>query len=333
MNYTKKVLEARDNQRRYTKLFSNISAVQGPKGPKGDGIYLKGAYNSLEELIENQPNPECGDCYLINGSLYVWEEDKNMWINGGYIKGDSDKIVINNVVVVDEADAKIVDNLEGNVHNLNFYIPRGPQGDRGLDGKDGERGPQGEQGEQGVAGPKGDQGVPGPQGEQGVAGEKGEQGIQGPKGDKGDDASVGPASYTAIFWASYIDTNEAKTMLFRTMRGIPGDTTTFEAPNGSDINVKLTGVYEITLCGRISGVTDVTGAKFYLYNATESVVINDMSFLLSEGTTQDMDFSEITIAEIKKPATLVVKTELTGDTSQKSTTFSDINLIIKRYNI
>ena len=321
MNYTKKVLEARDNQKRYTKLFSNISAVQGPQGPKGDGIYLKGAYNSLEELIENQPNPKCGDCFLINGSLYVWEDDKNMWINGGYIKGDSDKIAINNVVVVDEDDAKIVDNLDGNVHNLDFYIPRGPQGEKGLDGNDGEKGEQGEQGPQGLQGIQGEQGP------------KGDQGIQGPKGDKGDDASVGPASYTAIFWASYIDTTEAKTMLFRTMRGIPGDTKTFEAPNGSDINVKLTGVYEITLCGRISGVTDVTGAQFYLYNATEGAVINDMSFLLSEGTTQDMDFSEVTIAEIKNPATLVVKTEFIGNTSQNNITFSDVNLLIKRYNI
>ena len=155
----------------------------------------------------------------------------------------------------------------------------------------------------------------------------------GPKGDKGDDATIGPASYTAIFWASYIDTNEAKTMLFRTMRGIPGDTKTFEAPNGTDINVKLKGVYEITLCGRISGVSEQTGAKFYLYNSTYDTVINDISFQLSQGTTQDMDFSEVTIAEIKNPANLVVKTELIQDTSQNNITFSDINIIIKRYNI
>lgn len=321
MNYSKKVLEARDNQRRYTKLFSNISAIRGPVGPKGDGIYLKGAYDSVEELIEKETNPECGDCFLVNGRLYVWESTEKKWINGGYIKGekgDSDKINVGKVFVVDEAGAKVVDNYDKNVHNLDFYIPRGPKGENGIDGKDGEKGEQGPKGEQG---------------EQGIKGDTGPQGIQGPKGDKGDDASVGPASYTAIFWASYIDTKEAKTMLFRTMRGIPGDTTTFEAPNESDINVKLSGVYEITLCGRISGVSTTTGAKFYLYNSSDSSVINDMSFLLSEGSTQDMDFSEVTIAEIKNPATLIVKTEFTGDSSQSDITFSDVNLIIKRYNI
>ncbi len=330
MNYSKKVLEARDNQRRYTKLFSNISAIRGPVGPKGDGIYLKGAYDTLEELKNNETSPECGDCYLVDGNLYVWESTKNEWINGGYIKGESDKISVNNVFVVDEEDAKVVDNYDKNVHNLDFYIPRGPKGEKGLDGKDGEKG---EQGIQGVPGPKGEQGLQGSIGPQGIQGPPGEKGEQGPKGDKGDDASVGPASYTAIFWASYIDTTDAKTMLFRTMRGIPGDTNTFEAPNGSDIKVKLTGVYEITLCGRISGVTDATGAKFYLYNATDGAVINDMSFLLSEGSTQDMDFSEVTVAEIKNPATLVVKTEFTGGTSQGNITFSDVNLLIKRYNI
>ncbi len=330
MNYTKKILEARDNQKRYTKLFSNISAVRGPKGPKGDGIYLKGAYDSVEELKKCETNPESGDCFLINGSLYVWEKTENEWINGGYIKGekgDSDKICVGKVFVVDEENAKVVDNYDKNVHNIDFYIPRGPKGENGLNGKDGEKGDQGPKGDQG------EQGVKGETGSQGIQGPKGEQGIQGPKGDKGDDASVGPASYTAIFWASYIDTKEAKTMSFRTMRGIPGDTTTFEAPNGSDINVKLNGVYEITLCGRISGVSATTGAKFYLYNNTESAVINDMSFLLSEGSTQDMDFSEVTIAEIKNPATLIVKTEFTGDTSKSDITFSDVNLIIKRYNI
>lgn len=321
MNYTKKVLEARDNQRRYTDLFSNISVVRGPQGAKGDGIYLKGAYDSLDELKKAEVNPECGDCFLVNGSLYVWEDTKNEWINGGYIKGESDKICVGNVYVVDEVDAKIVDNYDENVHNLDFYIPRGQKGNDGINGKDGEKGEPGPQG------------IPGEKGEQGEIGAQGIQGPPGPKGDKGDDATVGPASYTAIFWASYIDTQEAKTMLFRTMRGIPGDVNTFEAPNGSDIKVKIKGVYEITLCGRISGVSENTGAKFYLYNETDASVINDMSFLLSQGNTQDMDFSEVTIAEIKNPATLVVKTEFTGDSSKSNITFSDVNLIIKRYNI
>lgn len=55
----------------------------GPAGPIGDtgatcvGLNIKGSYNTYEELINEHPTGNDGDCYLVNGSLYVW--DGNVW--------------------------------------------------------------------------------------------------------------------------------------------------------------------------------------------------------------------------------------------------------------
>ena len=55
----------------------------GPAGPTGDtgatcvGLNIKGSYNTYEELINEHPTGNDGDCYLVNGSLYVW--DGNVW--------------------------------------------------------------------------------------------------------------------------------------------------------------------------------------------------------------------------------------------------------------
>lgn len=36
---------------------------RGPKGDKGDGISIIGDYDSYEELINNHPSGNRGDCY------------------------------------------------------------------------------------------------------------------------------------------------------------------------------------------------------------------------------------------------------------------------------
>lgn len=63
--------------------------------------------------------------------------------------------------------------------SLVFGVPRGKDGDRGLQGATGPQGPQG------VQGPKGDKGDPGPQGEKGDQGDIGPQGQQGLPGGSG----------------------------------------------------------------------------------------------------------------------------------------------------
>lgn len=63
-------------------------------------------------------------------------------------------------------------------------------------------------------------------------------------------------------------------MTVTTTRIIPGNSDIISI-SGNQIKVSKTSVFEVTLCGRISGVTNDTGGKFYLYNATtnEKLVI------------------------------------------------------------
>ena len=120
-------------------------------------------------------------------------------------------------------------------------------------------------------------------------------------------------------------------MTVTTTRIIPGNSDIISIP-GNQIKVSKTSVFEVTLCGRISGVTNDTGGKFYLYNATTNEKISDMEFVLDKGTTSDMDFSEINFVDVYAGGNLEIRTEVIGnDTGNIS--FSMVNVILKRYNL
>lgn len=234
---------------------------------------------------------------------------------------------------------------------LNFKIPMGVKGEKGDKG---ETGPQGLPGETGIsehilvdgtetleAGeeaqvmdtfentvhhltfyiPKGEQG------DKGDKGEKGEQGEAGPQG-----AGVGPTAFNAIFHTIFTDTKDTKSMVMKSKILIPDTTNVFSFPTVSSFDINSSGIYEITLCGKISGVTEENGASFYLFNKTTGTTINNLNFELENGTTPDMNFSGTTIAEIFAPASFELKTFITNDATGSNITFSDVNLILKRYN-
>lgn len=92
------------------------------------------------------------------------------------------------------------------------------------------------------------------------------------------------------------------------------------------------GIYEITLCGKISGVSETNGASFYLFNKTTGTTINNLKFELENGLTPSMTFSGTTITEIFAPASFELKTVISNDPLSSNITFSDVNLILKRYN-
>lgn len=345
------MFEVIENQRIRQRLVkAGIYPTMGPRGPKGEkgdkgdkgedgeGINILGSYDSLDIFLKEHSTGKPGDCYLVAGTLYIWNVSGG-WDSGGSIQGPpgvSEKIDIGNVTTSDDGTAEIIDNFDGQMHILDFVIPKGEKGDKGDMGPMGPKGEQGIQGEKGEQGEKGDTGNIGPEGPQGI------QGIQGPKGDKGDPGvmgptgpkgTMGPTSYDVVGFASYKDSTTSGTSTMTTMRLIPGVSDYIEFSNYQTINILRTGTFEISVCGRISGVTSDTGGKFYLYNTATSEKIVDMEFVLDKGNTADMDFSEITFADIDLNSSLEIKTEITGDTSNSNVKFSMINLVIKGYKM
>lgn len=272
--------------------------------------------------------------------------------------GISHEIIIDETKTINpDEPAKVQDEFNNNTHYLTFYIPKGEKG---------------EQGSIGPIGPKGEQGEPGPMGlpgEKGISeiiiidktetvepdepakiqddfndnthhltfyipkGEKGEKGDQGNVGPAGPTGSLGPTSYDVIAFVSYPNTTVAGIALTGASRIIPGITNKISMEGSNSIKINQSGLYEITVCGRISGVTKDIGGAFYLIKSETSEVLTDMSFILSKGNTEDMDFSEISFVDITAPATLQIKTEIDGDTATSNIEFSSINVLIKGYSV
>lgn len=125
----------------------------GPKGDQGQGIALKGYYDTYEQFIAAHPSGQPGDAYIVGKNLYVWDMTDGNWQDCGPSVG-----------------------------------PQGPKGDTGATGP---QGPAGSTGPAGPEGPKGaDSTVPGPTG---PAGAKGDTGPAGAKGDTGAAGPTGPA--------------------------------------------------------------------------------------------------------------------------------------------
>lgn len=273
-------------------------------------------------------------------------------------KGDSGtaSISIGKVETIDAGEDAEVINVGTNENViLDFKIPRGECGVEGTTG------PQGEKGEKGEKGDKGDQGEIGPTGLQGDTGISESIVVDAtetlestedanvvdrfetnthhltfyiPKGEKG---PMGPGSgvtaFNGIISVRYADATDARSLTIKEKIFIPDPTNIFTVPSTINIDVNVTGLYEITLCGKISGVSETNGARFYLVNITTGDIINNLTFELKKGTTTDMTFSGTTTIQIFAPATFQVKSVIISDTSSAKVNFNDINLIMKRYNM
>lgn len=270
------------------------------------GIMVQGVYDTIDELRANHPKGKVGDCYIVSDCLYVWDKDINDWHKSANVTGPTGP--------------------KGDTGDV------GLQGIQGIQGEVGPTGPKGDTGDVGPTGPKGEiglQGIQGIQGEIGPTGPKGDTGNVGPTGPMG---SLGPTSYDVIAFASYKDSTTAGSSSMTTMRLIPGVSDIIEFSEYKKINILRTGTFEINLCGRISGVTNDTGAKFYLYNTTTSEKISDMEFILDKGNTSDMDFAEINVTDIYAGGVLELRTEIIGNDTG-NINFSMINVIIKGYKM
>lgn len=308
----KRIIEDSEIRKRLYK--AGIFPMMGPMGPKGErgkGLEILGYYESEEELINHHSTGSAGECYLVNGVLYVWNKDKNKWEKTGSIQGPpgvSEKIKVGKTIPGETGtDANVIDNFDGKEHVLDFVLPKGEVGLIGPTGPKGDIGPQG---------PKGDIGP---------------MGLAGPTGPTGPAGAPSPTGYSSIAFASYLDTKKSGIAQIGRTRVIPGNNRYVSIPNGTDIVVKETGIFEIVLCGRISGVTENTGASFSLINKDTNDVISDLLFILEAGKTADMDFSEMTVVDIFADTTLQLKIDITGDAADIN--FSEMNILLKCYNI
>lgn len=138
----KRIIEDSEIRKRLYK--AGIFPMMGPMGPKGErgkGLEILGYYESEEELINHHSTGSAGECYLVNGVLYVWNKDKNKWEKTGSIQGPpgvSEKIKVGKTIPGETGtDANVIDNFDGKEHVLDFVLPKGEKGEVGLIGPTG----------------------------------------------------------------------------------------------------------------------------------------------------------------------------------------------------
>ena len=198
----------------------------GDTGATGAGLNIKGSYNTYEELINEHPTGNDGDCYLVNGSLYVWND--NTWENVGNIKGekgdtgekgvkgDTGASGFSPTVNVNHESGEIIITTEDGSATISFNELKGDtgvKGDTGAKGDTGGTGPKGDTGTKGDTGKafefsdftpeqlaslKGEKGDTGATGKTGSKGDTGAKGDTGPTGSKGDTGDRGPKGDTGI---------------------------------------------------------------------------------------------------------------------------------------
>ncbi len=103
--------------------------LPGKDGKDGTGVNIIGELSSEDELpTVGAP----GDAYMINGDLYVWQENTNTWKNVGPIRGPEGKSAYDLAV-----QNGFVGTIEEWLETLKGGTgPQGPEGPQGPPGKD-----------------------------------------------------------------------------------------------------------------------------------------------------------------------------------------------------
>lgn len=190
--------------------YWQLVAMQGKQGLPGQDGKDGTGINIVGELMSEDDLPTVGapgDAYMINGNLYVWQDNLNVWKNVGPIRGPEGKSAFK-IAVENGFEGTMqewIESLKGNEG------PRGPEGPSGPPGKDGtgvniigELQSEEDLPEVGAPGDaymihgdlyvwqantntwKNVGPIRGPQGDKGDPGEKGIQGEQGPPGQNAD---------------------------------------------------------------------------------------------------------------------------------------------------
>lgn len=287
--------------------------VMGPKGEKGE----KG---DAGEIGPTGPRGNAGPASIKIGNVETVSFDTNASITNS---GTDEDLI------------------------LDFKIPKGDKGDAGEKGEKGDTGPRGLPGETGRTEhiSVDETETINPDEEAQVLdtfenmvhhltfyvpkGEKGDKGDVGPTGPAGAQTK-NPAGYESVLFVSFAQANYSKVMTFQENLDV-NNVDCFALTDNTNITLNKPGIYEITLCGQISGVDQSHGAIFYLSNANGSV-IQDLSFEVKAGTTTRMDCSETILTKIDTKTTVYVRCGVIGDSSTANISFENVNLIIKKYN-
>lgn len=124
------------------------------KGEQGTGVTILGSYDTEDALNAAHPTGNIGDSYLVNGSLYVWSETENKWVNVGNIKGEKGEpgyTPVKGVDYFDGNDGKDGNGIKSAVLNADYTLTitfddgtsyttpsiRGATGSSGSDGSNG----------------------------------------------------------------------------------------------------------------------------------------------------------------------------------------------------
>ena len=113
---------------------------------------------------------------------------------------------------------------------------------------------------------------------------------------------------------------------------VPNNNQYFIVKDTKNISIQSAGIYEVTICGKISGVTSTVGASFYLHDVTNDKKVDNFICELKKGNITEMFFSKINLLETTTPIELQLKTEIENDASA-DIGFSDMSILIKKYNI
>lgn len=226
----------------------------------------------------------------------------------------SDKIEIGDVKTINyDEEAKIIDEKNGNTHTLNFYIPKGMDGESstlsvgtvttGLPGDDAKI----------IDNVKDlnhtfDFVIP-----------------QGPTGPAG---PITPSSLESTFFSDFNDVTKDDELLFNNIWIIPNDLKTFNVIDNKQVKI-IPGIYEISISGLASGIDENNEAEIYL-QTIQGTAIKDLSFKFPKGNISYSYFSKNTIYRFEQETTLEIKTNITSDNNNSLITISALNLILKK---
>ena len=156
--------------------FGIPAGIQGPVGPQGQGINIKGTVPNHAALPATGNSP--GDVWVTTDTGHGWSWSGTTWVDIGPIQGPAGPPGTTGPAGPPGADSTV-------------------PGPPGAQGPTGPTGPQGNPGTTGSTGPQGPTGPTGPQGNPGATGSTGPQGPPGPtvvSTDAGNTATLGTDS-------------------------------------------------------------------------------------------------------------------------------------------